>query len=286
MTGQIISAVPTPFRPSGDLDMPAFEDVLRSLEGHVDGVLVAGTTGEFPALEDEERVELFRCAADVLGAQRVIAHLGHASSRQVLGLAEAAMPLGITRFALLTPYYLPTDDDGVVAFFRELTGAALGMRVYAYLFPDRTGIDVPVEVLGRIMQLPGMAGVKLSGGAATRLPEYAPTLRDGQELYSGNDATLPWVLAQGGTGVVSGVSAAFPQTFASLGRALGNGHRSAGEELQATAERLVALTGSTVARLKAALAARSGAPWASRMSQPRVDTVLRAAIEEAVAQHG
>jgi len=285
MTAQIISAVPTPFLRGGDLDLPVFEDILRSVDKYVNGVLVAGTTGEFPALEDAERVELFRRAVDVLGGERVVAHLGHASSRQVLRLAEAAVPLGITRFALLTPYYLPTDDDGTVRFFQDLTDAVPGMHVYAYLFPERTGADVPVEVLGRIMALPGMAGVKLSGGAAARLTEYASALREGQELYSGNDATLPWVLAQGGTGVVSGVSAAFPQTFAALARALDDGPGPVSEELQATAARLVGLTGPTVARLKAALAARSGAAWASRMSQPSVGDDVLAAIEEAVGQY-
>jgi hypothetical protein len=141
----------------------------------------------------------------------------------VLRLAEAAAPLGITRFALLTPYYLPTDDEGVLTWFRTVTEALPGARGYAYLFPERTGLDVAPDVLRRIMALPGMAGVKLSGGAAARLDEYAPCLSEGQELYSGDDATLPWVLEKGGAGVVSGVSAAFPQPFAALARALDAG---------------------------------------------------------------
>jgi 4-hydroxy-tetrahydrodipicolinate synthase len=285
MTAQIISAVPVPFRRDGGIDLPEFDATLRSLAEHVHGVLVAGTTGEFPALDDAERVELFGRAIDVLGAERVIAHIGHASARQVVRLAESAAPLGITRFAALTPYYLPTDDDGVVAHFQEITAALPGARVYAYLFPERTGLAVSPEALGRIMALPGMAGVKLSGGAAARLAEYAPCLRDGQELYSGDDATLPLVLEKGGAGVVSGVSAAFPQTFAALARALDAGPGPESDALQATAVRLVGLVGPTIPRLKAALAARTGAVWASRMSQPAVADDVRRAIEEAVARH-
>jgi 4-hydroxy-tetrahydrodipicolinate synthase len=285
MTAQIISAVPVPFLPDGEIDLPEFDATLRSLDDHVHGVLVAGTTGEFPALEDAERVELFGRAVGVLGAERVIAHIGHASARQVLRLAGAAAPLGITRFALLTPYYLPTDDEGLVTYFRTVTEAVPGARVYAYLFPERTGLDVAPDVLRRIMALPGMAGVKLSGGAAARLDEYVPCLREGQELYSGDDATLPWVLEKGGTGVVSGVSTAFPQTFAALAGALDAGPGPASDELQATAVRLVGLTGPTVPRLKAALAARTGAAWASRMSQPGVADDVRGAIVEAVSHH-
>ncbi|MBD8078607.1 dihydrodipicolinate synthase family protein [Cellulosimicrobium arenosum] len=284
MTARIVSAVPVPFTTDGTLDPETFEKSLVAISAHVGGALVAGTTGEFPALDDAERVELFRRAARVLGTDRVIAHLGHGSAHQVLRLAAATAELGISRFALLTPYYLPTDDDGVVDFFRALTEAHPQADVYAYLFPERTGSEVSPAVLARVLALPGMVGVKLSGGAAARLSEYAAVLQPGQELYSGDDATLPAVLAAGGTGVVSGVSSAFPQTFAALARAL-DAEDPAADSLQRTVQEIVPLVGPTVPRLKAAMAARDGAPWASRMSLPAVDAATRTRITEVVAAH-
>ncbi len=284
MTARIISAVPTPFTPTGDLDLAAYDAALAAIAPHVGGALVAGTTGEFPALDDDERVELFRRSVDMLGTERVIAHLGHGSSRQVLRLADAVAALGIRRLTLLSPYYLPTDDDGVVTFFRSLTEAHPQAEVYAYLFPERTGMVVQPEVFARVMALSGMVGAKLSGGAAARLPEYAAVLGEGQELYSGDDATLPAVLAAGGTGVVSGVSSAFPETFAALARALDAGDPAA-DGLQRVVQEIVPLVGPTVPRLKAAMAARDGAAWASRMALPAVDDATRAAIGDAVAAH-
>jgi 4-hydroxy-tetrahydrodipicolinate synthase len=280
MTAQIVSAVPVPFLPDGDVDLPEFDATLTALDDHVDAVLVAGTTGEFPALDDTERVELFRRAVQVLGAERVVAHLGHASSRQVLRLADATADVGITRFALLSPYYLPTDDDGVVEFFQILTEAFPQAGVYAYLFPERTGMDVSVDVLRRVLELPGLVGVKLSGGAAARLSEYAVAVSDAQELYSGNDATLPWVLAQGGSGVVSGVSSAFPRTFAALARALDAGDAAAVADLQDTVVRLVGPPGprsrGSRRRLRRGPALRGRAAWRCRpsttMSGPRSRT--------------
>lgn len=286
MPARIVSAVPVPFTGDGALDVAEYEATLRSVGEHVHGVLIAGTTGEFPALEDSERVELFRRAADILGAGRVIAHLGHGSSRQVLRLADATAAAGISRFALLSPYYLPTDDDGVLAFFRALTEAHPQAGVYAYLFPERTGMDIPVGVLHDVMRLPGMTGVKLSGGAAARLAEYAGALRDGQELYSGNDACLPQVVEQGGSGVVSGVSSAFPKTFAALARALDDGDSEATRSLQETVTRLVELVGPTIPRLKAAMATRTGAAWACRMALPAVPPAVRGEIEQAVTRFG
>lgn len=284
MTARIISAVPVPFTADGAVDLATYDAALVAIAPHLGGALVAGTTGEFPALDDDERVELFRRAADVLGAERVIAHLGHGSTRQVLRLADAVAELGIRRFALLSPYYLPTDDDGVVEFFRALTEAHPEADVYAYLFPERTGMDVAPETLARVLSLSGMVGVKLSGGAAARLPEYAAVLGPDQELYSGDDSTLPAVLAAGGTGVVSGVSSAFPETFAGLARALDAGDPEA-DAIQAVVTQIVPLVGPTIPRLKAAMAARDGAAWASRMSLPAVDDATLAEIRRAVGAH-
>ena len=285
MTAQIISAVPVPFTLDGEVDLTEFEATLKSIDEHVNGVLVGGTTGEFPALDDEERVDLLRRAVAVLGAERVIAHLGHASSRQVLRLAAATVAEGVSRFALMSPYFLPTDDDGVVEHYRRLTEAFPAATVYAYLFPERTGMDVSVDVLRRVLELPGMAGVKLSGGAAARLVEYARVVGPRQELYSGDDSTLPWVLEQGGAGIVSGVSAAFPHTFAALARALDAGDPSAVAEAQAIVVQVVGLVGPTIPRLKTALAARTGAPWSSRMAMPAVSADLKTQIEGLVAAH-
>lgn len=284
MTGQIITAIPVPFTASGDVDSEMFGKALELISPHVDGALVGGTTGEFPALEDSERLDLFALAAKVLGADRVVAHLGHASSRQVLRLAGATLKLGVKRFALLSPYYLPTDDDGVVAFYRELTDAHPEAEVYAYLFPERTGMDVAPEVLGRVMELPGMVGVKLSGAANDHFDEYRAVLKPGQELFSGSDGTLPQVLARGGTGVVSGVSSAFPQTFAALAQALDAG-AGAASQLQDVVAEIVSVVGATIPCTKAALKARLGGEWASRMAMPVVDSATIATIQSFVDAH-
>lgn len=282
MSERVICAVPVPFASDSRLDRAVFETAMRSISPLVDAVLVAGTTGEFPALDDDERLDLFRWSAEVCGAERVIAHLGHASSRQVVRLAEATAAIGIRRFALLSPYYLPTDSAGVVDFYAALTQAHPEAQVYAYLFPERTGLDIPPEVLAEVLALPGMAGVKLSGGAAARMREYLPVLARGQAVYSGDDSMLPAVLAMGGSGVVSGVSAAFPGSFHELGGVVGSEDPRA-DVLQSDVVRMVRAAGPTISRLKYAMALRYGGEWSSRMSLPAVSESVRAEIAEAIA---
>ncbi|MFD1719590.1 dihydrodipicolinate synthase family protein [Georgenia deserti] len=281
---QVVPAIPTPFYDDGVLDLPAFDAALQVIEPHVDAVFVAGTTGEFLALDDDERIELFRRAVAYLGRDRVIAHVGHGSSRQVLRLAKAATAGGVHRFGLVSPYYIATDDDALVGFYRTVAEAHPDASLYAYLFPERTGTDLSAETFGRLMDLPGMAGAKLSGGAADRLAEYADVMHDEQDLFSGDDARLPQAVGHGAAGLVSAVASAFPESYRALADALDAEDSSAVEEHQAVAAHLVSAVGTTE-RVKAALAERTGHDWAARMALPALEDEAREEVARAVAEH-
>ena len=68
MLGEILTAIVTPFKPDGSVDIQAF----RLLAAHLvdngsDGVVVTGTTGESPTLSDDERFQLYEAAVDEVG---------------------------------------------------------------------------------------------------------------------------------------------------------------------------------------------------------------------------
>ena len=81
----VFSAVPTLFGASGELDPDANRALYKLVAGLVDGLFVAGTTGEFPALEDSERLALFELALAEAGPDRVIAHIGAPDARHAAG---------------------------------------------------------------------------------------------------------------------------------------------------------------------------------------------------------
>jgi 4-hydroxy-tetrahydrodipicolinate synthase len=269
----VLSAVPTLFSAEGELDTDANRALYKLVAGLVDGLFVAGTTGEFPALEDAERLSLFELALAEAGPDRVIAHIGAPDARHASRLARAAVALGATRIAAITPYYLPARPDELAAYYRRIRDAAPGPEIYAYIFPERTGLPVPPPLFAEVAEAAGLAGAKISGSAAADLAGYvaaAPGLR----IFSGNDAG-PWAtMRAGGAGVISGRSSAYPEVYAAL---------RLDPARQETLDRIVAL-GASIGRIKHALQVRGliTSP-AARMTVDPPDPQVAGAIAAEVA---
>ena len=151
----VFSAVPTLFGPDGELDTGANRALYKLVAGLVDGLFVAGTTGEFPALEDAERLRLFELALAEAGPDRVIAHIGAPDARHASRLAQAAAALGAWRIAAITPYYLPARPDELAGHYRRIRDAAPGPELYAYIFPERTGLRVPPPLFAAVAEAAG-----------------------------------------------------------------------------------------------------------------------------------
>ncbi|GAB3446444.1 4-hydroxy-tetrahydrodipicolinate synthase [Streptomonospora sediminis] len=277
---EILAAVPTLFDEHGAVDPAANGRLYNALGARVDGVFVAGTTGEFPALDHAERVDLIRTAVETAGADRVVAHVGAASTRESVRLAEAVLALGVRRLAALTPYYLPADLCAVERHFAAITAAAAaaGAEVYGYLFPERTGVAVEPADYAGLAESTGLAGAKLSGAAAARFAEYRAALPAGASVWSGSDTALAAVVRAGGTGVVSGMSAAFPEPFAALADAAAAGAAAAERCAQARVDAVLAALGGTPQGIKNALRQQGIGTDTMRMPTPLVSGESEAAI--------
>jgi 4-hydroxy-tetrahydrodipicolinate synthase len=275
---EVLAATPTLFTLVGDLDEAANAALFEHLAGRVDGVFVAGTTGEFPALHRAERLRLAELALATFGPDRVVVHVGAASTRDAVAFTEAAVGLGARRLAALTPYYLPADTEAVRAHFAAITGAAGGAAVYGYLFPDRSGVDVTPADYADVVATTGLAGAKLSGAAAARFAEYRAALPPSTQLWSGADTTLASVVRGGGSGIVSGLSAAFPEPFTALADAVAAGDAEAERTAQARADEVLAALGGTVEGIKLAVHLRGLGNAETRMPHPAIPAAARARI--------
>jgi 4-hydroxy-tetrahydrodipicolinate synthase len=302
----VFSAVPTLFRPDGELDLEANRALYRFLTGLVDGLFVAGTTGEFPALDDAERLSLIELALAEAGPDRVIAHIGAPDARHAIKLAKAAVTLGATRIAAITPFYLAARPDELTAHYGRIRDAAPDPEFYAYIFPERTALPVPPALFAQVAEAAGLAGAKVSGSAAAELAGYvaaAPGLR----ILSGDDSNPGATMRAGGAGVISARSSAYPEVYAALTAAYGadaageadaaggadtaggpGGADAAGGAAglavlrQEALDRIVAL-GTSIGRIKHALHLRGFGTGVARMTVDPPDAETAAAIAAQVA---
>lgn len=281
MPDVVLAAVPTPFAADGSLDHAGALRLLEFLAARVDGMLVAGTTGEFPALDADERLFLIETALEVAGPDRVIAHIGAPDAYHATRLAREAALLGATRIAAITPYYAAPTPGEVTSYYTRIREAAPLAELYAYIFPERTGLTVAPQQFCELADDVGLAGAKFSGVAALNVAECAAA-RPALRIFSGDDSDLAATLRVGGAGIISARTSAYPEVFSALSAALATpGAEGEAAARQADVSAIVAL-GASVGLVKQALRLRGFGPMTARMPASEPDEAAAARVAEVV----
>jgi 4-hydroxy-tetrahydrodipicolinate synthase len=202
--GGLITAMVTPFDRDGDVDLAAAEKLAAwLLDNGSDGLVVAGTTGEGPTLDDHEKGELWRAVVSAAGERgSVIAGTGTNDTAHSIRLTRDAEKARCDAALVVTPYYSRPPQSGLLAHFRAVANST-GLPLMLYDIPTRTGRKIEHRTLLELAGTETIVAVKDAAGdvqAAARLIAEAP---GSFEVYCGNDGdTLPW-LAVGAVGVVA-----------------------------------------------------------------------------------
>jgi 4-hydroxy-tetrahydrodipicolinate synthase len=192
--GSILTAMVTPFDERGRVDEEAAVALMHHLIEHgSDGLVVCGTTGEATTLTDEEHLGVIGLAVQEMGGRcSVIAGVGSNDTRHAVTLTERATALGADALLSVNPYYNRPSRRGIVAHYREVVRAT-DLPILLYNIPQRTGADLPNDLLAELAQLENIVGVKQANPA-----NLAPV--DGLFIYAGNDDMLADVLDMGEAG--------------------------------------------------------------------------------------
>jgi 4-hydroxy-tetrahydrodipicolinate synthase len=199
--GEVLTAIVTPFREDGAVDLDRFRELCLHLVGNgSDGLVVAGTTGESPTLTDEERFELFETAVDAVGGRAtVIAGTGTYSTAHSVHLTEGAHERGVDGFLVVTPYYNKPPPRAIIEHFRAIAEAS-DKPIIVYNIPQRVVLNLEPETIIQLAEIPTVRAVKQATedlGQARRI--VAETDLD---LYAGNDDLIYPFLELGGVGGV------------------------------------------------------------------------------------
>lgn len=202
--GRIITAMITPFRDDGALDLEGVRLLARQLvESGSEGLVVGGTTGESPTLTHEEKLTLFRTVKEVVGDQAaVIAGTGSNNTAASEALTAEATALGVDGVMLVTPYYNKPSQEGLYQHFLACARAT-SLPVMLYNVPGRTGVNLLPETVVRLAAVENVVALKEASGNLDQASEILRLVPPHFRVYSGDDSlTLPLV-AIGAYGVVS-----------------------------------------------------------------------------------
>jgi 4-hydroxy-tetrahydrodipicolinate synthase len=233
-----ITALITPFR-DGALDERAFQSFVDwQIEEGSNGIVPCGTTGESPTLSHVEHRRVTELAVAVAkGRVPVIAGTGSNSTTEAIALARHAEQAGADAQLVVTPYYNKPTQEGLYRHFKAIHDAS-GLPIIIYNIPPRSVVDMSIETMARLAELPRIVGVKDATNDLARPLRTKLAIPRDFALLSGEDGTTVPFLAQGGHGCISVTANLAPRLLAEMHAAWQRGDVAA---TQAINERLMPL---------------------------------------------
>lgn len=208
----IYCPVITPFRADGSVD----EDGLRSVIGFVldtqkvTGLVPCGTTGESPALTEEEHIGVIRSTVKIAGGKvPIIAGSGTNCTGDTVRLTKWADEAGADAFLVVGPYYNKPSMEGMAAHYKAVANCTK-KGIIIYNIPGRTSKNIePRTILDIAGANPNVIGLKDAAGSMDQTMEVIGGSRKlGKPFYvlAGDDQMVYPTLALGGHGGICAVS--------------------------------------------------------------------------------
>ena len=160
----------TPHDEAGGIDRSRFAELMeRLIAAGVDGIIVAGTTGEYYAQTAEERRDLMRLAKEVIKDRLpLIVGTGALRTEESIWFAEQAKEAGADAILIATPpYSVPTGREN--ALHALAIDRAVNMPVMLYNYPGRMAAEMDEDYLDRVGRSPNFCAIKESSGDINRV---------------------------------------------------------------------------------------------------------------------
>ena len=191
----------TPFTAEGEVDEAAFCALMRTLvEDGVQGIVVAGSTGEWYARDDERR-RLFERARAGRDRARLIAGASAIATRDAVALTRTASELGYDGAMVLAPPYALPNERELLGHFEAV--AAVGLPLMVYNNPGRTQVNLTASVIDRLCAFESVVALKDSSKDLYQLGQTLRTVGDRLAVFCGLEPYLLAMVQRGAVGVVS-----------------------------------------------------------------------------------
>lgn len=232
------TAMITPFRKDGSVDAEGMERLVSyQIENGIDGLLVAGTTGETPALSHDEYVKLLPAFRDICnGHVGAMASCGKNNFDEALEASKLASELGYSSILLVEPYYNgPSSMEIRKEYIEPIARAVPGTNLVPYVIPGRTGTHLLPQDLAILHdEYAQVDTVKEATGDIENMKLTRRLCGEDYSIMSGDDSLTHGVMTDreiSANGVISVMSNVFPRHVSGMVGAIRSGDRERAESL-------------------------------------------------------
>jgi 4-hydroxy-tetrahydrodipicolinate synthase len=214
----IFTALVTPFQEKGfGIHEKVFRKLIeRQIEAKVQGLVIAGSTGEGPSLTENEWIQALQMASQYSSQIHIMASVGHSSTWLTAERAQLAISLGAQSLLISSPAYNKPTPWGLVEHFREVAQRVPQTPIMVYNIPGRTGVNISSETLQKIWEIENIVALKESSGNWSQYLQMQKQLPPGKAIFSGDDPLNLAFFLHGAHGSVSVLSNLLPQKLVSL----------------------------------------------------------------------
>jgi 4-hydroxy-2-oxoglutarate aldolase len=254
----IYTPLATPFAADGSLDVRALaNNVEKYLRSPLTGLVVLGSNGEAPQLEEHEADLAIQTVREVMPKNRpLLAGTGRESTAATIAATERAARMGVDAVLVRTPsfYKGQMTTDAFVKHYTQVADRS-PVPVLLYNVTMYTGVNLLPEAVGILSQHPNIVGIKETNSDMVQFGEYLARAADGFTVLAGSGATYFSALMLGAHGAILAVAGVAPDACVGIFNAVREGRIDDARTRNRELAPLSKLVGATygVPGLKAAL---------------------------------
>ncbi|MFA5938908.1 MAG: 4-hydroxy-tetrahydrodipicolinate synthase [Sinimarinibacterium sp.] len=221
----------TPFH-NGEIDLAAARRLVHHyIEAGIHGFVVCGTTGEAATLDEFEQLALLDAVLEAANGRRpVVMGLGSNDTRKALRMLGTIQRRPIAGLLTVAPYYSRPSQIGIEMHFRAIA-AATPLPLILYNIPYRTGVNISLDTVKALADVPTIVAIKESGGDMNQLMDLIRETR--LEVLSGEDHLIYSTLCLGGSGAIAAAAHLRPDLHVRVYESFRSGNLALARDLAA-----------------------------------------------------
>lgn len=238
------AAIPTPISSEGVILEDSFRKICeRIIDAGMRGILVCGSTGEYPLLTVEERKTAVKLVCEIVDKRiQVIAGCSCHNQEETIDMVQYAESVGADMALVVPPYYMVTTEEGIYKYYQAISDHCENIDLLVYNYPDATCVRLSVDFIKRLSEIPHVIGVKNTDTMdhTSKLIE-AMADNDSFGVINGFEHLIMGTLCSGGDGAMGIIQGLAPKQMMDIYNAIQDNDIQKAMELNAQMRELYTL---------------------------------------------